>query len=653
MSLGARSSCIPAVNPAPLSAAPAGLAARWRIFLAGGGLVLAALLAWHNSFSAPFILDDDENILLNPSIRNLSAVGSVLVPPSYLGVGGRPVANLSLALDHALGGTDVRGYHATNLAIHVAAALLLFGLVRRTLLRPVLQERFGAASVPLAFVAALIWMVHPLQTESVTYIIQRTESLMGMFYLATLYCVVRGAESPRPDRWHILSVAACALGMATKEVMVTAPVVIWLYDRTFLAGTFIGALRMRWKLYAGLAATWLVLALLLMGAMDPGRAIGYEHGVTWWNYALTESRVVIHYLWLSLWPYPLILDRGMDIVQHPAEVGPFLVAIALLVGGTAYALWRRPVLGFAGAWVLVILSPASSVVPVAFQPMAEHRMYLPLASVVVAGVLALYDRIGRRSFPVLLVLAVLFGLLTVRRNVDYHSVIGMWTDNVKKCPDNARVRNTLGVMLAGANRLPEAIVQWREAVRVAPNYVMPYNNIGQYLAASGRQAEAVQAYQTALRLMPDFPTARANLGFSLLALGQRNEAQRQFEAVLRKDPDSVLAHRGMAQLYGAKGRMDEVVKHLTLALRISPTDFETQNNLGVALVTLGRGKEALPHFAEATRLKPDYAAAYGNLGLALVGQERISEARVQLQKAVRLEPGNPEWGAMLEKISAP
>jgi len=376
----------PPVSSLPLIVSSVRIAPRWKIFFAALGLVAAALAAWHNSFSTPFILDDDENITLNPTIRQLWPVGPALAPPANIGVGGRPVTNLSLAFNHALGGFDVTGYHAVNLAIHVLAGLFLFGLARRTLQRPVLRERCGEDALPLALAIALLWMLHPLQTESVTYIVQRTESLMGMFYLATLYCFARGMESRAPFWWYSLSVLACALGMGSKEVMVTAPVVVLLYDRTFGAGTFCAALRARWPVYAGLAATWLVLALLLLGALEPGRAIGYGFGVTAWNYALTESRVVIHYLWLAIWPYPLVLDRGLAMVAHASEVGPFLAAIALLVGGTVYALIRRPLLGFVAAWVLLILAPTSSVVPVAFQPMAEHRMYLPLVGLVAAGV---------------------------------------------------------------------------------------------------------------------------------------------------------------------------------------------------------------------------------------------------------------------------
>ncbi|MGD1021058.1 MAG: hypothetical protein ABSA12_17265, partial [Verrucomicrobiia bacterium] len=199
-------------------------------------LVLTGLWAYHNSLTGPFIYDDWLSIQKNPTIRHLWPIWQPLSPPHAGGitVEGRPLINLSLAVNYAIGGTNVRGYHALNLAIHILAGLTLFGIVRRTLLQPRLRERFGAVADELALAVALIWTVHPLQTESVTYIIQRAESMMGLFYLLTLYGFIRGTASPLPRLWHGLCIGACALGMASKEVMVSAPLMVMLYDRTFV-----------------------------------------------------------------------------------------------------------------------------------------------------------------------------------------------------------------------------------------------------------------------------------------------------------------------------------------------------------------------------------------------------------------------------------
>ena len=210
-------------------------------------VVAAGLLAYHNSFTGPFIFDDLPSIPENPTIRHLWPIWQPLSPPQTGGitVEGRPVINLSLAINYALGGYDVRGYHVLNLTIHILAGLTLFGVVRRTLLQPRLRERFGGVANELALAVAVLWTVHPLQTESVTYIVQRAESLMGLFYLLTLYCFIRSVESPRPRVWCGLCLTACAVGMASKEVMASAPLLVMLYDRAFISGSFREAWRRR------------------------------------------------------------------------------------------------------------------------------------------------------------------------------------------------------------------------------------------------------------------------------------------------------------------------------------------------------------------------------------------------------------------------
>ena len=227
-------------------------------------IVGAGVLAYHNSFGGAFIFDDFSSIGENSSITKLWPPWQALSPPSGgEAVQNRPIVNFSLAINYALGGTDVWGYHATNLAVHLLAALTLFGIVRRTLRLPTVSEGLRENSTLLALATALIWMVHPLQTEAVTYIIQRTESLAGMFYLLSLYLVIRGMSSSRSLWWYIPAVISCALGMGSKEMMVTAPLIILLYDRVFVSRSFKEVFRRRGILYLALAATWGILLVLV------------------------------------------------------------------------------------------------------------------------------------------------------------------------------------------------------------------------------------------------------------------------------------------------------------------------------------------------------------------------------------------------------
>jgi tetratricopeptide (TPR) repeat protein len=653
---------------------PSGSVSRWAVVLAGAILVLAALATYHNSFSGPFIWDDLLSITDNPTIRHFS---SALSPPNDVGVGGRPISNLTLALNYALGGTDVWGYHAFNLLIHTLAGLTLFGLVRRTLQRPILNERFGALALPLALAVAIIWTVHPLQTEAVTYITQRYESLMGLFYLLTLYCFVRSMESAAPAKWQVLSVGACLLGVMSKEMIVTAPVMVLLYDRTFVAGSFLEAGRRRWRYYLGLAGMWLLLVPLLTGVHQ--RSAGFGLGVTWWRYALNSCRSVVLYLKLAVWPHPLVLDYGTDIVHHAGEVIPYMMVLAVLVVGTAIALWRRPVVGFAGAWVWVILAPASSVVPLAGQPMAEHRMYLPLAAVSGLGVVALYAKMGRRSLLVFAAAAVGLGWLTIQRNEDYRSELTIWSDTVAKRPNNERAHNNLGLALEKLpGRLQDAIAQYEEALRLKPGYAEVHYNLGhawsqlpgrlndaaaQYEAAlrirpayaeahynlgvvwsqlPGRLNDAITQYEEALRLKPDYAEAHNNLGLAWSQVpGRLNDAIAEYEAALRLKPDSAEAHYNLGLVWSqVPGRLQDAAAQYEAVLRLKPDSAEAHHNLGVVWSQVpGRLNDAAAQYEAALRLKPDYAEAHNNLGVVwsqLPG--RLQDASTQFEAALRLKP---------------
>jgi tetratricopeptide (TPR) repeat protein len=646
--------------------------------LAACAIAVAVLAAYRHSLSSPFIFDDEAAILNNPTIRQW---GSAWRPVHDIsGVSGRPVINFSLAVNYALGGLDVRGYHAVNLAIHILCGLTLFGIVRRTLLsacrRGALTPQSTqmrdegipptppASATMLAFVIALLWAVHPLQTESVTCVVQRTESLMGLFYLLTLYCYIRGADERRqasgvrvaeseigkrriegkdhqpwigsinvatarvltPGSWLLLSIVSCLLGMASKEVMVSAPLMVWLYDRTFIAGSFREAWKQRGRWLAGLACTWLVLGyLVLAGGGSRGRAAGFGLGVTSWNYALTQCWAVIHYLKLSVWPRPLILDYGTKVVPNLTSVLPQAIMLALLALATVVALCRRPRLGFAGAWFFAILAPSSSVVPLVAQTVAEHRMYLPLASVVTVLVLALYRWLGRNSLAVFLAAAVGCGYMTAQRNNDYKTDLSIWTDTVAKCPGNERAHNNLGnVFLKLPGGLPGAIDQFETAVRLAPDSPKPHNNLGNALChVPGRLADAIAECETALHLQPDYAEAHNNLGNALaLEPGRLPDAIAQYDAALRIEPGYAEAHYNLGNAFFQSGRFADAMGEYETAVRLKPDYAEAHNNLGNALAELDRLPEAIGQYELALRCNPDYVNARKDL-------EQVRNALVQ------------------------
>ena len=648
-------------------------------------LLLAVAAAYSGSFGVPFLFDDIPSILRNPTIRFLS---SSWHPPADTTASGRPVLNFSLAINEAISGREVWSYHALNLAIHILSCLALFGIVR------LVAERLSIRRAPLiAMSTALLWALHPLQTESVTYVVQRAESLMGLFYLLTLYCFIRGAEAAgrRPLFWFGLSWMACVLGMGTKEVMVSAPVIVLLFDRTFLAGSFREAWRRRWRVHSGLAATWLLLEFLVISTHGRSGTAGFESGASARRYWLAQIPAIARYLRLSFWPHPLVFDYGVERADRLAAILPSAALAAGLIAASLWAFSRkefRPrLLGFAGLFFFAILAP-TSLVPGIRQTAAEHRMYLALIPVVVVTVAAAYRWAGLAAFPICLAVAAVLSVLTWERNEDYRSALALWSRTVAEIPSNAYARNNLGCELAAVpGRSGEAIAEFAEALRLKPDYPEAHNNLGGvYLKSPGRSADAAREFGEALRLRPDYPEAHNNLGNALEnepgrlddAIAQYEQALKanpgfaeahcnlgsallrkaaragdagvQFEEALRLDPNSAEAHNGLGcALEQLPGRLGDAVLEHREALRLRPDYAEAHYDLGNALEAWGRPEQAVDEYREALRLRPDYAEAHANLGCALETLPgRLPDAIAEYETALRMNPGIPEVRGYLQ-----
>ncbi len=648
-------------------------------------LLVVGLGIYPNSFQGVFLFDDVEHIVENSRIRSLWPLSERIFHSI------RPVAILSLAINYAISGLHVWSYHTVNLAIHLAAAVTLFGIVRQTLRLPRLRDRYGNAATPLALTVALLWVVHPLQTEAVTYIIQRVESLMGLCYLISLYGLIRGARAPAQRGWYAVVILACLAGMATKAVMVTAPVVLLFYDAVFLSRSVRGALRARPMLYLGLAATWgMLIWLLVLAPQDYATNAGYDvQGLSAMSYARTQPWVLLHYLRLAFWPHPLILDYGpLMLSEQWAAVSSggvallSTLAIMALLGATGWALRRRPELGFLGTCFFLILAPTSSVIPL-IDPLFEHRMYLPLAAVITLVVLGVHHGLGvllrsrarlRRLLATALVAGavVVYGGRTVQRNADYHDAVSFWQDVIAKRPANLRAYNTLADALLVEGRFEEAAAYATKAIQLRPGYADAHHclgnalikqgkyeegmahltealrldpkvssvhyNLGLTLAKQGRLEEAVGYYAEASQRKPDDEQAHVNLGALLDAQGRFDEALAHYGEALRINPRSMFAHYNLAQLFTKQGRVDEAIAHYRQALRIDPAYMLTYFNLARLFFQQGRIEESIEYYEEAVRLDPEHAEAQHELGMVLAQQGRLAEAQTQLSEAIRLKP---------------
>jgi tetratricopeptide (TPR) repeat protein len=633
--------------------------------LAGGLIVAAGLGAYANSFWGPFVYDDLSCIVDNSSIRQLWPLSGPLSPPCIGGsVTSRPLLNLSLAVNYRLGGLNVWGYHATNLAIHLIGGLLLLGIVRRTFLLPVLRPRYGDAAWGLALAIAVLWTLHPLQTESVTYIIQRAESLAGLLYLLVLYSVIRSLRSSHRAWWHVVAVGACFLGAAVKEPIVSAPVVVLLYDYTFLEDSFRKILQRRWGLYAGLFASWGLVAYL---QAKTGLPVLEEQlgSIGFWAYVRSQPGVILYYLRLSLWPHPLCFSYEWPVARTLGEILPGTLVVGLLGMATVWGLWKRRGWGFLGAWFFLILAPTSSVMPLK-QLAFEHRMYLSLASVValVASSICLggqrlvsWGVLSRRAcmaagVSLAVVAGGMMGVLTFQRNEVYQSPLSIWKNTVAMAPRNPYARSNLGNALATLGRHSEALEQYEEAVRLKPDdYAEGHNNWGNALLKLGRPAEAIEHYREAVGLKPDDAVSHYNWGNALSTLDRPLEAVEHYEKAIRLKPDHAEAHNNLGNALSTVGRHSESIEHYQQAIRLKPDYAEAHNNWGNTLLALGRFPEAIEHYQEAIRLSPGDSKAYYNWGNALVTLGQYSEGIEQYRQAIRLNPNDAvshyNWGNVL------
>jgi Flp pilus assembly protein TadD len=625
-------------------------------------LVLGAFAAYVGSFRGPFLYDDRGSVIDNPTIRQWSTAFRPLA--TGWPVSGRPVLNASFAGNYAFSGLNTHGYHATNWLIHVGAGLLLFGFCRRVLLR---VPSLAASSTGIAWATVLFWTLSPLQTESVTYISQRAESLMGLCYLGCLYAFIRayggGATSLG---WAAASVAACFVGMGCKEVMVTAPVVILVCDRVFVAGGWRAALAARRGFYSALAASWVFLGVLMLTTGMRGGTVGFGAGIAWWAYAITQFRAIATYLELSLWPSPLLFSYGLTLGGPSWRLAIDAVLVLGLAGFSVAGALRGSKLGFLGAWFFVILAPTSSIVPVSTELMAEHRVYLSLAAVACLVAVVGHALLGRIGAYVGggVRLAAFLGVgatvavaaaeiaATRSRNEVYSSVYALWADTVAKSPDDAGARNNLGNALVDAGRFDEAIDQFRTASRISPGYSDPHQNLGNVLTRMGRDAEAVSEYRLAVPGNPDNANVLYNLGRALQKTGDAAGAAEAFGRALGGHSESAVVWYDLGNAFMDGGQSDKALAAFGKALALRPDYPDALLNHAGLLAQNGQAGEAILEFRQLVRLEPDAADVHNDLGSLLAQSGDFAGAKREFIEAVRLKPDYAEAKHNLERADA-
>lgn len=613
-------------------------------------MVLAPLVAYANAFQVPFVFDGFNYIVEKQWIGDIWTGEKDKVETFFKEAQTRPLVYLSFACDYQTSrllttkfpslapsptGHYLPLWHLTNLAIHITAGLTLYGIARHGFRSPNLGGRYRNSAERIALTAALLWVVHPLDTQSITYLYQRHESLMGMFYFLALYLFTRYAASGIGDDavptfgtfvrrwgWAFLSIGACLCGMGSKEVMITAPLVILWYDRVFVArsdrtwaawflrrtrNSIARTLRFRKLMRKVVKSPWFELAhyrglyhvgtfatlkflfyLLSFTLPDYAKAgILDTSRITPQEYALSQVGVVRRYMQLSVAPVGLNIDYAWRkpatwpssdkfpyIDSWPTKVDwPAIVFPAIFVGGlgflTLIAIFRSPALGFLGGTFFLILAPTSSIAPI-IDMCFEHRMYIPLASILTLeivladiGIAKILSFLGRRrpalSDPALqatvkallvVIIATTFTMLTLRRNYDYRSQTAIWDDAQQKAPKNERAKYNHGVYLqieGTTESMDRAIEQYFETLKLDPNYSSAHLNLANIFLYRSRLpgyipieqlTAARHHYEELLRLDPTHSAGRYGLADTLYEAKEFENARIKLEELLRDEPNN-------------------------------------------------------------------------------------------------------------------
>ena len=532
-----------------------------KTLIAGMLLSLLSLAAYSNSFNASFQFDDYRQIVWNEAVRNPDNIPRFFTDAGLASAlqqlrSYRPLTLSSFAVNYALGGYDVRGYHVFNYLLHSMNALLVFVVVSE-----VLKGMGRESGMAVPFAAASLFALHPIETAAVTYISGRAVLLASVFFLLAFYVFLR-ARRLSVDGLHagaFLVPVFFLLGLLSKEMAVSLPVIMLLYEVLAVypvMGNSDGWRRRRVWVYVAVLAVCTCF-IVLKGRLQ-GSLTGSDEGYRVFEYLMSQSKALLLYARLMLLPVNQNADYYMPVTWSP----DVLVGVSiLLIAAYMYLLYRLSVKdrasAFFGLWFLVALAPESSLVPIA-DIAVEHRLYLPSVGLLAAlTALAARQDIKPASLKkAAALIALLLMTLTLNRNTVWATPMTFWSDAAKKAPHSPRAHLNLGDLMMEEGRYKHAIAQFTRTLEENPDYIKAYNDSGLCYMYMGRYDEALQNFETAVEVFPGYAEAYRNMGLTYFRMGRYKDAVAPLEKALRIMPSLADARRYLAlsnERLGLKG----------------------------------------------------------------------------------------------------
>lgn len=617
-------------------------------------IALTTLLCYSNSFAVPFVFDDIVNIVNNPSIRNISNFFKPLQPSDFehdfilKGTVTRFIGYLSFALNYELHGLEVWGYHAFNLLIHIVSAVGVYCLV---ILLMQSQSGFSQQDKRLvAIFTALLFACHPIQTQAVTYIVQRFASLASMFYVLAVvfYLLYRQRHALT---FYLLSLLCTVSAMKTKEIAFTLPFMLVAVEYIFCEGSF----KRRIIMLLPFLASVLIIPLSIIDTSDSitqslAEASQLEKGISRLDYLLTQFSVIVKYLQLLILPIGQNLDHDHPVLKSLSDVWLYLLLLTCLGAMAVIALFKGirqknlsyTLMGFGIIWFFVTLSIESSIIPIT-DVMFEHRLYLPSVGFFLSVVVGLHAICSRYSVQIkylaicLSMVVVILAILTYNRNTIWQSRESIWADAAAKSPNKARTLVNYGVALLDKGSFSEARDVFERATRLQSNYARAWGNLSSaYLGLKDYENARIAASKAILffNKEPDF---HFNLAISLIGLSRHKEAVDAFITALKLKPTYVNALMPLASTL-IHLPDDEALQYHNEAYKLNPQYAKELNKICIAYYKQGSFKKAKGCYLTVISLDDQYPAVHYNLGLLHLDEGRYNDAIREFSKALSIDP---------------
>ncbi|HOW35708.1 MAG TPA: tetratricopeptide repeat protein [Candidatus Omnitrophota bacterium] len=605
-------------------------------------ILSAGIISYASGLLADFQFDDYYTIVNNPLIKHFS--------PSVLWdhYKARLVTNFSFTLNYLLFGLNVFWWHIVNLIIHVVAAFFAYLLTLITLQSPVLKDKFKDDDRHLiALFSSLIFLLHPVQTQAVTYIVQRATSLAGLFYLGTMYFYAR-ARLNNHVRSYLWAVIFALLGSMTKPIVITLPFMIILYDFCFLSSLRKTKLE-KFFLWALFLSPIITVPFLLVGKADfTWESIQTIQGygtMPQIHYLLTQIKVVMTYVRLLFFPVGQNLDYDYRIAASFFEPAVFFSAIGLLaLAWLALRLFKvNRLMSFGILWFFIALSAQSSIFPL-LDVIYEHRLYLAVYGFSVFLCIALYKII---KFPKLYITVMGFIILalattTCLRNMLWADSVAFMQDVVKKSPNKARPHNNLGFIYFTRGDFARAESEYKKAIALDPNYFVAYNNLGMAYYEQDKIDEAKEVFEKVIMMYPDYPDPYTGLGLVYQGLGREDFSFRLFTEAVTIYPYNAAGYIGLGNIYQSRGDLVTAKKQFEKAVWFNPDSAFAHYNLGNVSLRQGNFYEALLSYQRAVRIRPDFAQAFNNMGNIFFYFGDYEKAVDVYKKSIQYNPSLPE-----------